>query len=118
MEAPPGHPMRNLDAAKRMRDWIALHQAALGRDEILRHRFVAIRLSDGGSDGQVYDSRTAAMDHQLNPEWCGYFQIPLERWSEQVCDVLLYYVRRRYDAGDRPEGKHHLIIPNRLEDLL
>lgn len=101
-----------------MRDIIALHQMVLTRDEILAKRFVAIRLSDGGSDGVVYETREDAIKHQLHETLCGYIQIPLERWSEQTCDLLLWYVRKRYDAGYRAAPDRQLIIPQRIEDFL
>src|SRR6478736_2666867 len=110
------HHYHDREASKRMADWIALHQAVLSRDEILRCRFVAIRLSDGGSDGTVYDSRPDAMRHQLDANRCAYVQIPLARWGPQTCDSLLFYARRAYDAGYRPDPEHQLIIPTRIED--
>ncbi len=105
------------EAAKRMADTIALHQMVLSRDELIAKRFVAIRLSDGGSDGVVYETRQDAIRHQLHETLCGYFQIPLERWSEETCDSLLWYVRTRYDAGYRAAPDRQLIIPRRIEEL-
>ena len=114
---PRRHQFRDREAAHRMADVIALHQTVLGRDVILAKRFVAIRLSDGGSDGVAYETRDDAMRHQLHETQCGYFQIPLERWGAPTCDALLWYVRTRYDAGYRAAPAHHLILPTRVEDL-
>lgn len=110
--------MRNADAAKRMADIFRLHQAVLTKEEILAGRFVAIRLSDGGSDGIAYHSRPAAIEAQRNsPSRCAYFQIPLENWGPKTCDTLLWYVRACYDAGNREDPAHALILPTRTEDL-
>ena len=118
MEDPANYQFRTQDAAKRMHDTIRLHQTVLSRGEILAGRFVAIRLADGGSDGVAYTSRAEAIEHQRhNMSRCGYFQIPLERWSEKTCDVLLWYVRAAYDAGHREDPASQLFIPSRLDDL-
>jgi hypothetical protein len=110
--------MRTPDAARRMAEQIALHQVALTREEILAKRFIAIRLSDGGSDGVAYDTRDDAIRHQLHETLCGYFQVPLERWSPETCDSLLWYVRKRYDAGYRAKPGSHLILPTNIEEYL
>lgn len=118
MEAPDDYAWRTRDAAQRMADTLALHQTALGFDEILAGRYVAVRLSDGGSDGVAYDSRAAAIVHQKhNASRCAYFRVPLERMSVQACDVLLMYVRAAYDHGYRTDPAHDLVIPTRVEDL-
>jgi len=115
---PKNYQFRNLDAAKRMRDTLALHQVALSKDELIAGRYVAIRLSDGGSDGVAYESRAAAVEHQKhNMSRCGYFRIPLERLNEHVCDSLLNYVRGVYDAGHREDPAHSLILPTQVEHL-
>ncbi len=118
MQEPQNYQPKNLDAAKRMADAIALHQTALSKDEILAKRFVAIRLADGGSDNTAYDSRAAAIESARNsPSRCAYFQIPLERWGVATCDSLLAYVRGVYDAGNREDPARQLIIPTRMENL-
>lgn len=119
MPTPPDQ-LRNLDAAKRMRDVIALHQVALSNDELMLGRFAAVRLSDGGSDGTAYESIVEAIRFQLHETLCGYFRIPPNpaRWGEAVCDSLLWYVRTRYDAGYRPSAKYQLMMPLKMEDLL
>ena len=103
---------------KRMADILALHQMNLSTDEILRGRFVAIRLSDGGSNGHVYENRSDAIQDQHNSlSRHAYIQIPLERLSPETCCVLLWYQRSVYDAGHREDPAHALIVPNNIEDL-
>lgn len=111
--------LRRPDASARFRDTIALHQVALDRAHLLSRRcWVAIRLSDGGSDNTVYDSREAALDHQLFPTQCGYLPVPFERVSEYVCDSLLFYWEKMYDAGHRPLDNRHVIIPATFDGMI
>jgi hypothetical protein len=110
---------RNLDAAQRLADTIALHQTVLTREEIIAKRFIAVALSDGRTDGQTYDTRQDAMRHQRgHPALYAYIQVPLERWNTFSCDTLLWYVRGVYDAGYRPRlDEAELIIPRTIEEV-
>lgn len=113
-----GAALRSPDAAKRMADTIRLHQAVVGKDELLSGRYVAVRLADGGSDGVLYDTRAEAINGQRNsPSRCAYFQVPLQRWSEATCDTLLWYVRGCYDSGFREDPSHQLVIPQGKENF-
>lgn len=110
--------LRSGDAARRMRDILALHQVALTTDELIAGRYVAIRLADGGSDGQVYDTRADAIRAQANsPSRCLYLRVPLERLNASACDTLLWYVRGCYDSGAREDPAHALMVPNTIEHL-
>lgn len=116
MKPPANYQFRTADAAKRLADTVALHQVALSRDELLAGRYIAVRLSDGGSDGVVYDTPAEAVAHQRhNASRCIYPRLPLERWSAQVCDVLLMYGRRAYDNGHRADPAAQLWIPTQEE---
>ena len=118
MTPPEPRNLRAPDAARRFADTIALHQLALTKDELLRGRFVAIRLADGGSDGVVYDTRAEAIRAQQNsPSRCAYFQIPLERLSAATCDSILWYVRAVYDSGNREDPAHQFVISNSIENM-
>ena len=118
MIAPDKYKYRNLAAALRLRDQVRLHQAVLSKDEILRKRFMAVRLADGGSDGVAYETSADAIRHNTNnPSRCFYPQIPLERWSAETCDVLLWYVTTVYNNGYREDPAHALMLPTRIEDL-
>ena len=87
-------------------------------DQLIRGRYIAVRLADGGSDGVAYDTRAEAIEHQRNsPSRCAYFRVPLERWSAETCDTLLWYVRKAYDAGSREDPAHQLIIPTQNEHM-
>jgi hypothetical protein len=86
------------DAAKRCSDLITLH-ATCGSAT----RWVAIRLSDGGSDGALYDSREEAIDHQLRPQFCTYVLVPPDGMNPKEADALLGYWRALVDAGVRDD---------------
>lgn len=58
-------------------------------------------MSDGGSDGGVYDSRAEAVRHQLHEQLCAYVQIPPGGMAPGEADVFLGYHRQLYDAGFR-----------------
>jgi len=101
------------DDARRASDIINMHIIAQ------RRGFVAIRLSDGGSDGSVYDTKDLAVRHQLHPQQCAYFQLPLTPVVPWECDVFLRYTRQMYAAGHRvgEEGAPSLIVPSRTENI-
>lgn len=109
------------DAAKRMSDALLLHQTVLSRDELLRGRYIAIALADGATDGTAYDTRADAIAAQKSDaNRFIYMRIPMERLGPRTCDPLLFYGRRKYDAGYRPAGLHsrsELYIPSRTELL-
>lgn len=95
-----GGPLGFSDAAKRASDIVALHLAA--DMEGNRGRWVAIRLSDGGSDGVVYDLLSDAVRNQLHYRQCMYVPIAFGGLPPQEADVMLAYHRRVYDAGNLP----------------
>jgi hypothetical protein len=107
-------------SARRMAETFALHQLALAKDELLlKKAWVAIRLTDGGSDNTVYETRADAVRSTMNaPTRHLYFPVPLERMNAQTCDVLLWYVRKCYDAGSREDPRTALMLPTRIEDMM
>lgn len=89
------------DEARRAADAVNLHIAALGHEAY--GKWVAIRLSDGGSDGTLYDTRPDAIRHQLHEQLCAYFCIPPfgNLLSPPEAEAFLTYTRSLYDAGYR-----------------
>jgi hypothetical protein len=85
-----------------------------------RGRWVAIRLSDGGSDGVVYDSVAVAAAFQLHYRQCAYVRIATGGIGPRECDVILAYHRRVYDSGNLPPYLQGvpLIVPNTALDVL
>jgi len=121
MRAGAGYQWRDRDSATRMRDVIALHRLVLSIEEIMAGRYVAIALSSGGSDGQVYDSREEAVKHQrasISADHVLYMRIPPSSPDAATCDTILWYARVRYDAGYRPATGHagtDIILPQAIE---
>lgn len=64
-------------------------------------RWVAIRLSDGGWDGTLYDHRSEAVRHQFHEQLCCYAQVPPGGMTPMEADAFLSYHRALYDAGFR-----------------
>ena len=62
------------DRTRRAYDVIATHYIAQGPH--IGGHWVAIRLSDGGSDGVLYDSKPEATRHQLHETQCAYICLP------------------------------------------
>lgn len=93
-------PLGFSDAAKRASDVVNNH--LLVDQAGNRGRWVAIRLSDGGSDGVVYDAVADAAWAQLHYRQCMYVAIPWAGMPPQEAEVLLNYHRRVYDAGNVP----------------
>lgn len=95
------------DAAKRCSDIIKLHiLAGMGG------RYAAIRLSDGGSDDTVYDTRADAIRHQLHEQQCAYIKIPHDNMPVEHAERFLKIQRDLYDAGFRLcDPDHELVSP-------
>jgi hypothetical protein len=66
------------------------------------NRWFAFKLSDGTTDGVVYDNPIQAADAQLYYKACGYIQIHLSGITPQGASALLNYYRKTYDAGNVP----------------
>jgi hypothetical protein len=84
------------DAFKRMADEITF-QSVVGS----AGKWAAIRLQDGGSDHVAYDSRSDAVSHQLNPEYCTYILVPPGGMEPREAIAVLSFWRQAYDAGFR-----------------
>lgn len=90
------------DAARRARDIVNGKLAAYPWEQ-LRHQWLAIRLSDGGSDGTLYDSKRDAVRHQLDEKLCAYiaFRNIAAGTNAQDMQIFLDFNRAAYDAGMR-----------------
>lgn len=111
----PRHDHQYSDAANRASDCIRIHILAR-----MAGKWAAIRLSDGGSDGIVYDSKSAAIRHQLHETQCMYVKIPWDDFPPVHAERFLDIHRKLYDSGFRlqdPEGIRDVIIPYTREDL-
>lgn len=98
------------DAAKRAADIVNGYLAWMPIDE-LRRKYIAIQLSDGGSDGTLYDSKRDAVRHQLDESVCAYvsFRNLLNGATYREMEIFLKFNRDAYDAGLRltdPDEAH------------
>ena len=98
------------DAAVRMSDIInvAYENGYIGF-------WVAIRLSDGGSDEIAYATKADAIKHQLHEQQCCYVKIPLTAMTPKIAHSLLKVHRAVYNAGfrvtDPDNPRRGLVIP-------
>lgn len=116
-------PIPPSDAAKRAADIINGYVAFIPRDE-LKYKYVAIRLSDGSSDGNLYDTKREAVRHQLDEKLCAYVSfaaIPVGTTAREM-EVFLKFNRDVYDAGisfvdpDDHRGGREVLMTTRLRD--
>lgn len=109
--------VRYSDAAHRCSDVIRTHLAAEGYAAI--GRWVAIRLSDGGSDGNLYATKREAIRFQLHETQCAYAQIPPGAdMTPRAAENFLSVNRQLYDAGMRitdPDDSPDVHITERQE---
>lgn len=82
------------DAGKRLSDAVAL---ALLADPVGNTgRWIAARLSDGGTDGVIYDRKIDAIRHQLHPTQCAYVCLDPMGMTPATASVYLAATRRLY----------------------
>jgi hypothetical protein len=105
------------DEARRMADEINFHISVEGNGAF--YRWVAIRLSDGGSDHALYDTRAHAVTHQLTPDWCCYVQISPSGSCPRDCEPVLRFARWAHRNGYRvtDPADPQPIAPIRREDF-
>lgn len=100
-----------VDSARRAADIVNGYRSFLDWDE-LKNKWLAIRLSDGGYDGNLYDNKRDAVRHQSNEFLCAYLCYRnagpgASPWQELA--IFLQDNRDRYDHGQRlpdPDDVH------------
>lgn len=111
------------DSAKRASDII--NELIANNDwNTLRMGWIAIRMSDGGSDGIIYDSKIAAIRHQLHEQQCCYVAMRnlIAGATPRDMEAFLKWNRDAYDAGlrmpdpDAPAGGPDLLMPTRIAE--
>lgn len=115
------------DSAKRAYDTVRLHvQFATWEERVQGEPYVALRLSDGGSDGRRYATKRDAVRAQLHEQQCAYFSFrnaPNGFGSYRDAAIFLAFNRAAYDAGMRlpdPDDAHggpDLVMPAPAEKL-
>ncbi|MGA5182904.1 hypothetical protein ACPCBF_24515 [Streptomyces pseudogriseolus] len=84
-------------AAAIVRHQYAVHHAAVRMVEAIDshlergvHGWVAIRIADGGSDGELYGDYEEAIAAQERPEECTYVPVsPAYAWTPRMCEEYL-----------------------------
>lgn len=97
----PGCPRsHHTSAAKRCSDAVNLHLSAIGFDAV--KKWVAVKLSDGSSDGILYDSQRLAAIHHRNAG-DRYCYIPVRPSGLSVCQAESVMATNRmfHNAGFR-----------------
>lgn len=111
------------DAAKRVADQYALHRIGAGMAST--GKWFAVALSDGTSDGTLYDTKRDAVRHQHHNEMYFAF-ICIAPSNMSVCDADIFIKTQRalYDAGlrmsdpDDPAGGRAPIVRQTREDQI
>lgn len=90
------------DAAKRMYNIVQGYIAFIEPWE-LKSKWLAVRLSDGGTDGTLYDTMEDAIRFQSDEFLCAYFSYMhcLAGVTIKECEIWLDFVRSAYKAGFR-----------------
>lgn len=72
-------------------------------------KWVAVRLSDGRSDGTLYDLKRDAVRHQPSEQMCAYVRIPPNGMGVCAAESFLAVHRKLYNGGWRlvdPDAQH------------
>lgn len=88
------------DRTRRAWEVIQLHYAAQG--DAAAGWWVAIRMSDGGSDGELYRSKLEAIHYQLHERQCTYLCLhPFGDMSVREVHEFIEISEKIYNAGGR-----------------
>jgi hypothetical protein len=113
-----------LNAAKRLSGIINSLVVIYPIDQLI-HSWIAVRLSDGGYDGTLYDTRLDAVRHQPHEQQCAYLNLaPVMGGMEvQAAYAILKFHRDAYEAGmtfidpEHPTGGMDIGMPIAMEDV-
>jgi hypothetical protein len=90
--------------------------------DTLRNTWIAVKLADGGFDGNLYATREEAIRHQLHESLCSYVWMGnfLQGAKPLDCAIYLEVHRQAYDEGMRlhePEAPQ-IIMPTAAYDRM
>jgi hypothetical protein len=89
------------DKGQRCSDLIRQH--LLDDEETARHSWVAIRLSDGGSDGVLYPAKELAVAFQVHETQCAYIRVLPGGISPREATSFLYHTAQLYENASMRE---------------
>lgn len=113
-----------LDSAKRL-SGIINSLVIIHPIDTLIHSWIAVRLSDGGYDGTLYDTRQDAVRHQQYEQQCAYLNLApvMGGMDVQAAYAILKFHRDAYDADmtfidpEHPTGGMDIGMPIAMEDV-
>lgn len=115
-ERSPDEVHADIDRAQRLSDAVTL--AILGQGRGVVGKWIAARLSDGRTDGNVYDRKSDAIRHQLHEQQCAYVCIPLDGMTVRQAGTYLRFTEGLYRAGARlSDPDQHIQMPTRREQF-
>lgn len=93
--------------------------------DVVINSWIAVRLSDGSTDGVLYDTRRDAVKHQAYEKQCAYLSLRQAPGGMdiQAAYAVLKFHRDAYDAGyvftdpEHPTGGIDMQMPIAMEDL-
>lgn len=88
------------DAAKRLHDTYATHRIAQGM--VANGKWFAVRLTDGISDGVLYDTKKDAIRNQIGLEkYYAYVCVTPAHMTHKAAEAFLSGQRKMYDMGHK-----------------
>lgn len=84
------------ERGRRLHEHVLMAQALGGRG-----RWIAARLSDGSTDGHIYDTKADAVRHQLHETQCAYLVVPQGPMPVAEATAWLELHENMYRAGYR-----------------
>lgn len=77
----------------------------------IKEKYIALRLSDGGSDGVLYDTHRDAVRHQIHEQQCYYLSfrnLGAGGVNKREIAIVMHMARKAYTAGMRfVDPDHH-----------
>lgn len=104
------------DRARRCSEAVTL--ALLGQGRGVVGKWLAVRLSDGRTDGNIYDLKADAVRHQLHPNQCAYVCVPWDGMGVRQAKTYLSFIEGLYSVGaDIADPATHIHMPNQREAI-
>lgn len=98
-----------LDAAKRLSNYVN-NVCVFQPLDVVLNSWIAVRLSDGSTDGVLYESRRDAVRHQPYEKQCAYLSLRAAPGGMEV-QAAYALLKLHRDAYDHPEYNISFIDP-------
>lgn len=90
----------------------------------IKDKWMAFRLSDGGTDGVVYETRKDAVSYQFHEQWCAYISFAnlVGGAVPRECAIFMKFTRDAYKGGMRlvdpeaPNGGREAVMTTAMTD--